>query len=166
PWNLHQLRFYREKSAARGSTMGKWLLIHDYNRNSYTLQTSIAHGVKTVCWFIGGPYAGREKDPAKNWNGEHHLCRIGTRLQPLYGLIGAMGPATDVFSTPTRRDAYNKAKPPGMMANTVAFPEDHWLKVRQGEVICGFFDVGRQGEIGPDGTRMHEKGDEIVWVAN
>lgn len=164
-WNLHQLRFYQGVTQKRGATMGKWIGIKNYNTNLYTLHTSIAHGVKTVCWFIGGPYAPREKDPKKNWSDDHHLCRIGRRLQPLYPLIGAMGPATAVYATPTRRSADNKTKKqPGLTPHTTAFPEDHWLRIRRGELICGFFEVQRDAD--PNAAVPYAGGDEIVWVCN
>jgi len=75
-WNLHMLNFYRKIAAKRRSVMGKWMLVHDYNRNLYTLNTSIAHGVKVVLWFISGPYAPRVKDTSKRWFEGHHLVRI------------------------------------------------------------------------------------------
>lgn len=151
-WNFKMLQFYRDISQKKQSAMGKWLLIHDYNRNLYTLNTSIAHGVKTVIWFIGGPYAAREPDLDKRWHEDMHLNRIGRHMRPLYQLIGEMGPAQHVYSTPTARTPDNKDKPLGLPADTVAFPEDHWLQIVQGEVICGFFD--------------HPDGSEIVYVAN
>jgi len=146
-WNLKMLNFYRGIAAKRKGTMGKWLLIHDYNRNLYTLNVSIAHGVKTVLWFIGGPYAPREPDKTKRWNEDHHLVRIGRHMQPLYALIGQMGLPTAVYSTPTARTPDNKAKTPGLPADTTAFPENHWLQIKQGEVICGFFKLPDESQV-------------------
>ena len=146
-WNFKMLDFYRGIAAKRRSAMGKWMLVHDYNRNLYTLNTSIAHGVKTVIWFIGGPYAGREPDKSKRWNEKSHLIRIGRHMRPLYGLIGRMGPATAVYSTPTKRTPDNKDKPSGLPADTKAFPADHWLQVKQGEVICGFCTLPNKSEV-------------------
>lgn len=151
-WNFKMLNFYRGIAEKRNGSMGKWLLVHDYNRNLYTLNTSIAHGVKTVLWFIGGPYGAREPDKSKRWNEGHHLVRIGRHMQPLYKIIGEMGLPTAVYSTPTRRTADNKDKAEGLPADTTAFPEDHWLRIGQGEVICGFFTL-------PDRS-------ELVYVAN
>ena len=153
PWNLHQLNFYRKIAAKRRSAMGKWLLIHDYNRNLYTLNTSIAHGVKVVLWFIGGPYAAREKDTSKRWHEEHHLVRIGRHMQPLYKLIGEIGLPEAVYATPTRRRAdNNRDKKFGMPANTTPFPKDFWLQFSQGEVLAGLF--------------RHPDGSQIAYVCN
>jgi len=146
-WNLSMLKFYRKIAAKRRSVMGKWLLVHDYNRNLYTLNTSIAHGVKIVLWFISGPYLPREKDKSKRWHEDHHLVRIGRHMQPLYKLIGEMGLPYAVYSTPTRRDASNRDKKPGMPASTTAFPKDFWLTVKQGEVICGLFKLADKSDV-------------------
>ena len=151
-WNLKMLNFYRDIAAKRNGSMGKWILVHDYNRNLYTLNTSIAHGVKTVLFFIGGPYGAREPDVTKRWDADSHLIRIGRHMQPLYGLIGEMGLPTAVYSTPTARAPDNKDMELKQPADTTPLPEDHWLQVRQGEVICGFFDL-------PDGS-------EVVYIAN
>ncbi len=151
-WNLKMLNFYRGIAEKRQGTMGKWLLIHDYNRNLYTLNTSIAHGVKTVLWFIGGPYGPREPDKTKRWGEDSHLVKIGRHMQSLYGLIGDMGLPTAVFSTPTRRTPENKDKDPGQPPDTTPFPDEHWLQIKQGEVICGFF-------------RLPDKS-EVVYIAN
>jgi len=152
-WNLHQLNFYRKIAEKRQCAMGKWLLIHDYNRNLYTLNTSIAHGVKVVLWFIGGPYAAREKDKSKRWSEEHHLVRIGRHMQPLYTLIGEIGLPEAVYATPTRRRGDNNGdKEFGMTANTTPFPEDFWLQFNQGEVLAGVF--------------KHPDGSQIAYVCN
>jgi hypothetical protein len=146
-WNLKMLNFYRGIAKKHHGSMGKWLLILDYNRNLYTLNTSIAHGVKTVIWFIGGPYAAREPDTSKRWDKDSHLIRIGQHMAPLYELIGQMGLPTAVYSTTTRRTADNKDKAPGLPADTTAFHEDHWLQIRQGEVICGFFRLPDKSKV-------------------
>jgi hypothetical protein len=146
-WNFKLLDFYRGIAEKHHGSMGKWLLIHDYNRNLYTLNTSIAHGVKTVIWFIGGPYAAREPDKKKRWDEDSHLVRIGQHMAPLYGLIGEMGRPTAVYSTPTRRTPENKDKALGLPADTTAFPDGHWLQIKQGEVICGFFTLPDQSEV-------------------
>ncbi|MCP4375442.1 MAG: hypothetical protein GY794_04620 [bacterium] len=116
------------------------MLIHDYNRNLYTLNISIAHGVKIVQWFIGGPYASREKDKSKRWSEGHHLVRIGRHMASLYKLIGEIGLPEAVYATPTRRRPdTNKDKKLAMEAHTTAFPKDFWLQFSQGEVLTGIF---------------------------
>jgi hypothetical protein len=157
-WNLHQLNFYRKIAAKRRSVMGKWFLIGDYNRNLYTLNTSIAHGVKVVLGFIGGPYAGREKDLSKRWDDKSPLIRIGRHLQPLYKLIGEIGMPQEVYATPTqRRPDTNKDKKLGMEGNTTAFPKDYWLGFSRGEVLAGIFKH-------PDGARVAYVCNHNAWA--
>ena len=151
-WHFKNLSFYRGIVEKRRSVIGRWLLMTDYNRNMYTFNTSIPYGLKTCIWFIGGPYANREPDKSKRWIEDQHLVRIGRHMQPLYGLIGEMGRPVAVYSTPTRRDPANHDKPEGLPGDTTAFPDDHWLEVKQGEVLCGFFKL-------PDAS-------DVVWVAN
>lgn len=146
-WNFHLLNFYRKICDKRKSSMGRWLLITDYNKNLYTLNTSIAHGLKTAIWFIGGPYAAREKDIAKRWHEDMHLVKLGRHMQPLYQLIGKMGPALAVYSTQTKRTPDNKDQPLKLPSSTTAFPKDHWLQVDQGEVLCGFFKLKNKADI-------------------
>jgi hypothetical protein len=151
-WNFKMLGYYRGVAKRRGGTPGKWILVHDMPRNLYTVNTAVAHGVKTVLVFIGGPYAAREPDPAKRWNADHHLVRLGRHLRPLYGLVGQMGLPTAVYSTPTTRTPDNREKEPGVPADTTPFPPDHWLGIERGEAVCGFFRL-------PDGS-------DVVYLAN
>ena len=136
--------------------MGKWLLRMDYNRDLYTLNTSIAHGVKVVLWFIGGPYNAREKEIAMRWH-EDHLVRIGRHMQSLYGLIGQMGMPQAVYSTPTRRTAADQEKEPGLPKGTQPFPDGHWLQIKKGEVLCGFFKIPGPSE---------DDEEDVVYVCN
>jgi len=158
--NFAMLKYYRGLTSNHLSAMGKWEQIHvrptpepaDYNRNLWSLNTGIAYGVKTWIWFIGGPYATREPDVSKRWHPDHHLCKLGRHMQPLYKLIGEMGPALQVYSTPTTRNANNSPKKAGIPANTTGFPAHHWLQVTGGEVLCGFFKLA--------------DGSDVVYVAN
>jgi hypothetical protein len=151
-WHFNMLNYYRELVAKRQGTMGRWMGLDGYNRSLFTLNTSIAYGLKTGMWFIGGPYASREPDKSKRWNDDYFLNRIGRHMHPTYKLIGEMGNPKDVFSTATKRSAANQKKELAIPDKTIAFPEDHWLQIRQGEVVCGFFKL-------PDKS-------DVVWVAN
>jgi hypothetical protein len=151
-WHFHMLSYYHGLAEKRQSRMGRWMGLDGYNRSLYTLNTSIAYGLKTGMWFIGGPYASREPDLSKRWNDDYFLNKIGRHMQPTYKLIGEMGHPVDVYSTATRRTAENKEKKLEIPAKTTAFPKDHWLQIEQGEVLCGFF-------------KMPDKSD-VVWIAN
>ena len=151
-WHFNMLAYYRGLAAKRQGTIGRWMGLDGYNRSLFTLNTSIAYGLKTGIWFIGGPYASREPDTSKRWNDDYFLNRIGRHMQPTYKLIGEMGNAVAVYSTPTRRSAANQQKEVKIPDKTTAFPKNHWLKIKQGEVLCGFFK--------PPGKS------DVVWIAN
>ncbi len=152
PWHFAMLNFYKDLAAKRQSAIGRWMAMDGYNRSLYTLNTSIAFGLKTGIWFIGGPYASREPDKNKRWNDDFHINRIGRHMEPTYKLIGEMGRPVAVYSTPTKRDVANKDSKQIVPGKIAAFPKDHWLRIKQGEVLCGFFKL-------PDKS-------DVVWVAN
>ena len=152
PWHFAMLNFYKDLAAKRQSTIGRWMSMDGYNRSLYTLNTSIAFGLKTGMWFIGGPYANREPDKSKRWNDDFFMNRIGRHMEPTYKLVGEMGRPVAVYSTPTKRDAANKDIKEVVPGKIPAFPEDHWLTIKQGEVLCGFFKLPNKSDV--------------VWIAN
>ncbi len=151
-WHFNMLSYYRGIVEKHHGRMGRWMGLDGYNRSLYTLNTSIAYGLKTGIWFIGGPYANREPDVSKRWNEDYFLNRIGRHMQPTYKLIGEMGNPVGVYSTRTKRSAANLKKELKVPDKTTPFPDDHWLQIKQGEVLCGFF-------------KMPDKSD-VVWIAN
>lgn len=127
------------------------MLGSNYNMNSYTLNTSIAYGLKVVIWFIGGPF-----DDKGNIDPKHrffHLVRIGQEMHKLYPEIGKIGRPEEVYSTPTVKSESNKDKEKGQPWSLPAFPEKHWLQVDHGEAVLGFFKY----DEGPD---------DAVYIAN
>ena len=143
--NLHWYFSFLQK---RNAYLGRWILVHDYNRNMYTLNTSIAFGLKVAIWFIGGPWDAR----TGKWNPNHHFIRIGRRMRKLFPELGKIGKPLAVYSTPTSRTPDNRDKPPGVPRPLQPFPEDHWLAVKQGEAVAGFFE--------------HPDGSDAVYFAN
>jgi hypothetical protein len=126
------------------------MLGSNYNMNSYTLNTSIAFGLKVVIWFIGGPF-----DKEGNIDPKHrffHFVRIGQERHRLYPEIGKIGRPSVVYSTPTVKSESNKDKKKDQPWNLPPFPEKHWLQVGKGEAVLGFFRYG--------------DGDDAVYIAN
>jgi len=149
-WHFAALQWYRNYVPSQDGVFGRWMLGSDYNRNSYTLNTSIPFGLKTVIWFIGGPFdAEGNIDPKHRF---HHLVRIGREMHPLYGEIAKIGMPTAVYSTPTTKTHENQDKETDVPWRLTPFPEDHWLRVTRGEAVVGFFEYA-------DGT-------DAVYVAN
>lgn len=149
-WHFADLQWYRGYTRQTGGHIGRWILGSDYNRNSYTLNTSIAFGLKVCIWFIGGPF-----DKDGNIDPKHrfaHLVRIGQEHKALYTDLMKIGRPVAVYSTPTTRSELNKAKEKGQPWRLPAFPADWWLQVTGGEAVVGFFRYA-------DGT-------DAVYVAN
>ena len=149
-WHFADLQWYRGYVPSQNGVFGRWILGSDYNRNSYTLNTSIPFGLKTVIWFIGGPFdAEGNIDPGHRF---YHLVKIGREMHKHYPELGKIGRPLAVYSTPTVKTQENKDKPLDVPHRLPAFPADSWLQVESGEAVVGFFKY-------PDGT-------DAVYVAN
>lgn len=147
-WHFALLDWYQPLLKQRNGYLGRWIMVHDYNRNMYTLNTSIAYGLKVVIWFIGGPWNARTGE----WNEKYHLVRVGRHMQGVFPELAKIGRPVAVYSTPTARTPDNKDKKPGVDKPLKAFPTDHWLQVKQGEAVVGFF--------------AHQDGGDAVYFAN
>jgi len=73
-------------------------------------------------------------------------------MRKLFPELGKIGKPLAVYSTPTSRTPDNRDKPPGVPRPLQPFPEDHWLAVKQGEAVAGFFE--------------HPDGSDAVYFAN
>lgn len=156
-WHYADLLWYFHHVPKQDGYIGRWEEGSDYNRNAYSLNTSLCFGTKVTIWFIGGPF-----DKEGNVDPRHrfyHLVRVGQETMPLYAELGKFGRPTHVFSTVTTRthddkerdktkDRDNKGAPWGL----TPFPTDYWFKVRGGEVLAGFF--------------KYPSGDDAVFIAN
>jgi len=157
---------YTQFAEERQSYMGRWLYVHDYRRNMYTLNTSIAHGLKVCMWFIGRVWDVK----TQTWNDNHHFVRIGREMRALYPELAKIGRpichkddagkirSFEVYSTPlidrnTGKPAIDPGtKKPKIIGNWRAFPEDHWAQVDNGSVVAGFF--------------KYPNADDAIYVAN
>jgi len=149
-WHFAALNWYLNHARSQDGVIGRWMLGSDYNRNSYTLNTSIAFGLKVVIWFIGGPF-----DAEGNIDPNHrfaHLVTIGQEMDALYPELCKFKLPEVVYSTPTVKTADNKDKDKDVPWRLAPFPEDYWMQVRDGEAVVGFF--------------KYENGDDAVYVAN
>ena len=149
-WHFAALQWYRGYVPSQDGYMGRWMLGSDYNRNSYTLNTSIAYGLKVVIWFIGGPFDDKgDIDPKHRF---YHLVKVGQEMHNLYGEIGKIDRPVEVFSTPTTKDHENKDKATDVPWRIAPVPEDYWFQVRKGEVVFGVF--------------KYPTGEDAIYVAN
>jgi len=67
------------------------------------------------------------------------ILNVGRSLRQK-GLLAGDQPAA-VYSTPTGRTVNNQDKEPGVPDGAKAFPADFWLRVKQGEALCGVFKL-------------------------
>ncbi len=119
------------------------------NRGLYTVNTSIACGLKGVLWFLGS----RLMDPETlKWNTTgRDIAAINREVMPLAGEIPKLGNPVAVYSTPITRtlkdrdlpDGKKEMMPPGLEGR--AFPADGWIRPASGEFVMGLFkdDAGR-----------------------
>jgi hypothetical protein len=147
-WHFANLSWYQGLLNDRNAWLGRWMMVSDYNRNSYTLNTSLAFGLKVGIWFIGGPWSPK----TGQWNPNYHTIHIGRDRQRLWPELMKIGRPITVFSTATTKTPDNKVKPPGVPKHLKPFPTDYWLQVKCGEVVVGFF--------------KYPSGDDALYVAN
>lgn len=161
----HCVAFARENEL-RDSMMGRWEYVGGVNTNLYTAHQSMAWGLKTLLWFIGGSWdRGKQQ-----WNPNHNFCKASLQLMPLFEEVGkigrpiahrdAQGKTTqiEVFSTPEIDPATKqpKADPKSgqvkIIGNWTPFPADHWAQVASGSVVAGFF--------------KYSNGDDAIFIAS
>jgi len=149
-WHFAALQWYQNYVPSQDGVFGRWMLGSDYNRNSFTLNTSIPFGLKTVIWFIGGPFdAEGNTDPKHRF---YHLVKIGQEMHLLYPEIGKIGRPTAVYSTPTVKSHENKDKEKNVPHGLKPFPKDCWFQVKNGEAVVGLF--------------KYPGGEDAIYVAN
>lgn len=153
-WHFADLTWYRRYVPSQQGTIGRWMLGSDYARNAYTLNTSIAFGLKTVIWFIGGPFD--DKGDIDDKHRFAHLVKLGQQTHKLYEELGKLGNPTHVLSTPTTKWHDNKPRDADVPWRLDPFPADHWLQIKSGEALAGFFKY----KDGP------APGSDAVYIAN
>ncbi|MCE9555109.1 MAG: hypothetical protein K8T91_17300 [Planctomycetes bacterium] len=149
-WHFAGLNWYRNYVPTQDGVFGSWQLVSNYNRNSYSVNTSIAFGQKVVLWFIDGPFD--EQGNVNPKDRSFHYVKIGQEMHKLYPEIGKIGRPNQVYSTQTTKWQDGKDKPKDIPWRLEAFPADFWFQVRGGEAVVGFFKY-------PDGA-------DAVWIAN
>jgi hypothetical protein len=156
-WHFADLKWYHRHVATQDGYIGRWEQGSNYNWNSLSLNTSIAFGTKVTIWFIGGPFDKEGNiDPKHRF---HHLVKVGQETMRLYPEIGKIGRPSAVYSTPTTKTHDNKDRSEkdrainkGVPWALDPFPEDHWLKVLEGEAVVGFF--------------RYPTGEDAAYIAN
>ena len=122
----------------------------NFNRSLYTVNTSIACGLKGVLWFLGS----RMMSPKTlQWTTTgHDIIRVNREVMPLSREIARIGNPVAIYSTPITKTNKDRAlpdgkttmMPPGLEKN--AFPKDFWIQPARGEFLLGLFRDAQKRE--------------------
>jgi hypothetical protein len=133
----------------RADFFGRWILVNpDPRKSLYTINTSIAHGMKVMIWFIKG--AVDPKTGELNVNHEH--LKVHKEIRMLYKEIAELGKPMAVYSTPMTRTMDDKERAKDVPRPLTAFPDDHWATVTSGEAFVGVF--------------KYDTGEDALYIAN
>ncbi|MDP6110716.1 MAG: hypothetical protein QGG53_02525, partial [Planctomycetota bacterium] len=121
----------------------------NYRRSLYSLNTSIACGLKACMWFIGSRIMNMNTQELNGLGKD--LGRVNAWVMPMKHEIPKLGNPVAVYSTPITKSLKNRAlpgektemMPPGLSNN--AIPKDFWVQADSGEFAMGVFkdDEGR-----------------------
>ncbi len=110
------------------------------NRCLYTANTSMAFGLKGVFWFIGQEMMNTK---TYEWNQfGKDIAAVNAKIAPIGPELMKLGHPVAVYSTPTTRTLKDRDKgkdDPPIPSPLQAVPRDHWLQVKHGEAVIGFF---------------------------
>lgn len=145
----HLLRFW-DAAAKHNSVFYRWLATDsglagkgNYNRSLYTVNTSIACGLKGALWFIGS----RLMDPTTlEWTAlGRDILKVNREFMPLSREILRIGNPAAVYSTPITKTNKDRAlpdgkpsrMPPGLDGHAV--PKDFPIQPVRGEFVMSVF---------------------------
>jgi len=115
----------------------------NYNRSLYTLNTSLACGLKGVLWFIGGKMMSANTLEWTTTGGD--IIKVNKEIMPLSKEIMRIGNPVAVYSTPITKTLKDRALPEGessMMPPGLErhpFPKGSWIRPTRGELVMGAF---------------------------
>ncbi len=110
------------------------------DRIRYTVNTSIACGLKGVFWFLGQEMMDRR---AWDWNGYGgDVAKVNLEVVKLGPELMKLGNVEAIYSTPTsvtEKGREKDPKAPPVPPPLTALPDDSWFKVEAGEAVIGHF---------------------------
>jgi hypothetical protein len=117
-------------------------------RHRYTLNTSIACGLKGCLWFVGSRTMNAK---TLEWKGLGlDVNKVLAEIMPLKDEIPKLGNPVAIYSTPITRTLKNRpvpgksVMPPGLQRHT--FPGDFWIRPAGGEFVMGVFKYADGGD--------------------
>lgn len=142
--------FYRWVESKAGAT-GE----DNMRKSLFTLNTSIACGMKGVLWFLASDYIVgiNPQKPETSYdkitlpfcwtpNGQD-IVKVHKEVMPLAAEVMKIGNPVAIYSTPATKDMGNAALPPDQAGKVpgglAAFPADLWVQPAGGEFVMGVF---------------------------
>jgi hypothetical protein len=144
---------YSQWASERNAVFYRWLETDagqagkgNFNRSLYSVNTSIACGLKGVLWFLGTSLM-NPKTLEYTTNGTD-ITKVNKEILPLAKEIAKIGNPIAIHSTPMTRtvnnqelpDGKKELMPPGLEGH--AFPADFWARPVSGEFLAGVFKYG------------------------
>lgn len=118
-----------------GAQTGRWIVMAGKDKDRYTINQSIAAGLKNLMWFIGGPWDRKNE----TWVPDHYTLDLNRELRPMHAELMTIGQPLAVYSTPVSCTASNTPTPKRIPEALVPVPADFWLGVDRGEALLGIY---------------------------
>jgi len=158
-WHYLDMMVLHDICGRRNAIVGRYIGYAGLKQDLYTMNQSIAAGLKMTLFFIGGPF-GREDH---KWYENQDLVKIAAEFRHMYKEIMLIGHPTAYYSTLITKTHHNKPitkkGPDGKpVPNPIIprwfkpFPKDHWAQAPSGEAMVSFF--------------KYKDGTDAIYVAN
>jgi len=147
-WHHLDMMVLHDICKRRNAVVGRYVAYSGLQQDLYTLNQSIAAGLKMALFFIGGPLS---RD-THEWGDDQDLVKIAAELRHIYKELAKIGHPLAYYSTPITKDHANKPCKQGIPRWFKPVPTDHWAQVTSGEAVVGFF--------------RYKDGTDAVFVAN
>jgi hypothetical protein len=132
-----------------------------YRRDLFTINTSIACGLKGALWFLGQDMLAAK---AMGWSpAGQAVCRVNREVMPLKALIMKIGNPVDVYSTliPIKTD--DKPDPVNKLHG---FPKDFWLQPAGGHFLLGIFKDAEKRDYAFIANHDHTAAHDVTLAAS
>ena len=154
-YHFPHLLTYRAWAVQREACFYRWVWVEsgipgkgNLNRSLYTVNTSIACGLKGVLWFLGTRLLDARTLQWTTTGGD--IVQVNRQVMPLRREIMRIGNPAAVYSTPVTKTANDRPLPDGKAGEMPpgleksGFPADFRLQPGGGEFVLGVFRDDRK----------------------
>jgi len=157
---------YRHWAVQRRAIFCRWVAVKTaksgeeiYRRNLFTINTSIACGLKGALWFLGQDMMARD-----GWSAAGQaVCRVNHEVMPLKKLIMKIGNPVDVYSTVIPIKTDDKPDPVNKLHG---FPKDFWLQRDSGHFILGIYKDAEKRDYAFIASHDHTAAHDVTLAAS